>query len=88
MSCREITEKYRTKHSKKKKQKKMNILSYCADPIKKNYCLTETELASGKVLKSCEIILEVVFLVEWVECTINFIIIVTSTNWRMHLRQT
>ena len=51
----------------------MNNLSYCPDPIKKNNCLSETELASGKVPKSCEIILEVVFLVEWVECTINFI---------------
>ena len=86
MSCREITEKYRTKQSKN--QKKINILSYCPDPIEKNNCLSETELASEKMLKSCEIILEVVFLVEWVECTINFIIIVTSTNWRMHLRQT
>ena len=73
--------------AKRKKQKKINILSYSPDRIEKNNCLGETELASGKMLKSCDIILEVVFLVEWVECTIN-LIIVTSTNWRMHLRQT
>ena len=73
--------------AKRKKQKKINILSYCPDQIEKNNCLGETELASGKMLKSCGIILEVIFLVEWVECTIN-LIIVTSTNWQMHLRQT
>ena len=60
MSCREITEKYRTKQSKKQ-NKKINILSYCPDPIEKNNCLSETELASEKMLKSCRIILEVVF---------------------------
>ena len=75
MSCREIKEKYRTKQSKKKnkqkKQKKLDILSYYPGQLEKKNCLGETELATGKMLKSCGIIFEVVFLVEWVKCTIN-----------------
>ena len=35
---------------------------YYLHQIEKNNCLSETELASGKTLKSCEIILKAVFL--------------------------
>ena len=53
----------------------MNILSHYPDQIEKNNCLGETQLASGKALKSREILLKAVFLAEWVECTINVWII-------------
>ena len=66
----------------------MNIFNYYPHQIEKNNCLGETELASGKTLKSCEIILKAIFLAECVECTINVWIIDhnygTSTNWGMH----
>ena len=53
MSGREIKEKYQTKHNKTDR----NILSYYPHQTEKNNYLGETELASGKTLKSCEIIL-------------------------------
>ena len=64
-------EKHRTKQSqtKKKKQDKINILSYHPHQSEKNNCLGRTELARGRTLKSCEIFLKAVFLVECVECT-------------------
>ena len=49
----------------------INILSYYAHQIEKINCLGETELASGKTLKS----LKVVFLAECVECSVNVWII-------------
>ena len=60
------------KRKKKKRQEKTNILSYYPDQIEKNNCPGETELASGKALKSCEVIFKAVFLAECVECTIMF----------------
>ena len=41
-----------TKQNKTKKKEKINISSYYADQTEKNICLGETELASGKALRS------------------------------------
>ena len=57
----------------------INILSYYPHQIEKINCLDETELASGKTLKSREIFRKAVFLAECVECSINV------TNWQMYL---
>ena len=59
------------RENKEKKQEKMNIFNYYPHQIEKNNCLGETELASGKTLKSREIIHKDVFLAECVECAIN-----------------
>ena len=68
MSCREGEKKQnQTKQSKTDR----NILSYYPCETEKNNCLGETELASGKTLKSREIIHKAVFLAECVECAIN-----------------
>ena len=51
--------------------------------IEKNSCLGDTELASGKTLKSCEIILKGVFLAECVKCSIEVWIMKSySQRWR------
>ena len=71
MSCREIEEKYQIKQSKTDR----NTLSYHPHQIEKNNCLGRTQLASGKTLKSREILFKVVFLAECVECAINVWII-------------
>ena len=43
------------------RQEKMSDLSYYLHQIERNNCLGETELAPGKTLKSCEVILKAVF---------------------------
>ena len=79
MNCREIKEKYQTKQ--REKQEMINILTH--KKIEKNNCLGDTELASGKTLKSCEIILKGVFLAECVKCSIDVWIINNySLRWR------
>ena len=68
MSCREIKKNTeQNKAKQKKKQEKINILSYHPHQSEKNNCLGRTELARGKTLKSCEIFLKAVFLAECVE---------------------
>ena len=70
MSCREKNKKHWTKNKakQKKKQEKINILTYHPHKIEKINCLGEMELARGKTLKSCEISVKAKFLAERVEC--------------------
>ena len=56
LSMINVVEKYQTKGSKQQ-EKIINILSYYPHQIEKINCLGETELASGKTLKSCKAVL-------------------------------
>ena len=64
MGCRAI--KKNTEQNKAKNTGKLNILSYHLHQTEKNNCLGRTELAGGKTLQSCEVLLKVVFLAELV----------------------
>ena len=50
----------------------INIVSYYTHQTEKNNCLGEMELASGKTLKSREIILKGIFLAEWVNAQLMY----------------